>query len=429
MQKTQKILSIGLGLVLITHLQITATASESRTCTGGKTLGRFRFLVQPASKIRAIPLSAVNRLEKGQKLLYIPVHLSSGQKNRSRITLILVPSRNSPEKELVILDPRPADAATQWEVPFDVGVVGAVFGPRGLDIKKINALVENNRDLISQMADYAEQTAQVGALVETLAAWERSPSNVQPLDAILQGFSSRHNVSLPRLDPKAPTEQQAALLLSTLLPSLTTYDPLNPQPTHGIQQSAGLAASLATLFLGNSAVLATGGAALFQNLRSLISPGTDFRSAFAQKVSPHDIDLCSQARPAKARAKTAYLWALRIPSLRPPQVTISPDHHLPVGQEALIHLSADDPSQLRRLSRAHDWKLVSTEEDRRYAIQVSLEPSLEALKLDSSQEPPPSGEYALAASWDWESFELFGRLRLYPLGKPRERPVRSRLKG
>ncbi len=407
---------MGLGLALIVCQPATAAAAEPGTCTGSKSLGRFRFLVQPAPTMRALPLAAVNRLQKGQKLLYIPVRLRSSKENRASITLVLVPARSDPEQELLVLDPRPAAAATQWEIPFDVGVVGVVFGPRGLDIKKINALVENNQDLITQLADYAEQTAQVGALVETLAAWEQSPSNVQPLDAVLQGFSSQHNINLPRLDPNAPANQQAALLLRTLLPSLTAYDPLNPQPTYGIRQSAGLAASLATLFLGHSAVLATGGAALFQNLRTLISPGTDFRSAFAQKVSPHDVNLCSQSRPAKARAKIAYLWALRIPSLQPPQVTISPNHHLPRGLEALLRLSADDSSHLRWLPRAHDWKLVSVEEGRRFAVRVSLEPSLDRLKLDTSEEAPPPGEYTLAASWDWDPFELAGRFQLHPLG-------------
>ena len=286
---------MGLGLALI--LCRPAAAAKPPVCAGGQSIGQFRFLVQPAPKVRARPLAAVNRLEKGRKLLYIPIRLKSGRHRQASIALVLIPAGRSPEKEWVVLDPRPAAAATQWEVPFDVEVVAAVYGPRGLNIKKIKSLVKNNQDVITQLADYAQQTSQVGALVEALATWERSPANSQPLDAVLQGFSSQHNISLPRIDPKAPAEQQAALLLRTLLPSLATYDPLNPRPAHGIRQSAGLAASLATLFLGNSVLLATGGVALFQNLRTVISPGTDFRSAFAQNVPPHDVQLCSQPRP------------------------------------------------------------------------------------------------------------------------------------
>ena len=264
-------LAAGLGLALA--LCRPAAAAETPVCAGGQSIGQFRFLVQPAPKVRARPLAAVNRLEKGRKLLYIPVRQKSDRKGQASIALVLIAAGNSPEKEWAVLDPRPAGAATQWEVPFDVEVVAAVYGPRGLNVKKVKALVRKNEDVITQLADYAQQTAQVGALVETLASWERSPANSQPLDAVLQGFSAQHNVSLPRIDPEAPADQQAALLLRTLLPSLTTYDPLNPQPAHGIRQSAGLAASLATMFLGNSALLATGGVALFQNLRTLISPG------------------------------------------------------------------------------------------------------------------------------------------------------------
>ena len=406
-------LAMGLALILCRP----ATAAKPPVCAGGQSIGQFRFLVQPAPKVRARPLAAVNRLEKGRKLLYIPIRLKAGRQRQASIALVLIPSGSSPEKEWVVLDPRPAAAATQWEVPFDVEVVAAVYGPRGLNIKKVKSLVKNNQDVITQLADYAQQTARVGALVEALAAWERSPARSQPLDAVLQGFSSQHNVSLPRIDPKAPADQQAARLLRTLLPSVATYDPLNPQPDHRIRQSAGLAASLATLFLGNPALLATGGVALFQNLRTLISPGTDFRSAFAQNVPPHDIQLCSQPRPAKARAKIAYLWALRIPSREPPQVTVPSGAHLPIGREALLPISAEDASEWRQLPRAHDWKLVQAGGDRHFAVGVSLQPSLRVLKLDTGKEAPPPGAYTLAASWDWEPFELAGRFRLHRMGE------------
>ena len=407
-------LAMGLGLSLA--LCRPAAAAEAPVCAGGQSIGQFRFLVQPAPEVRALPLAAVNRLQKGRKLLYIPVRQQSDRKRPASIALVLIASGSSPEKEWVVLDPRPAGAATQWEVPFDVEVVAAVYGPRGLNVKKVKALVKNNEDVITQLADYAQQTAQVGALVEALAAWERSPANSQPLDAVLQGFSAQHNVSLPRIDPKAPADQQAALLLGTLLPSLATYDPLNPQPAHRIRQSAGLAASLATMFLGNSALLATGGVALFQNLRTLISPGTDFRSAFAQNVPPHDIQLCSQQRPAKGRARIAYLWALRVPSRGPPQVSVASDVHLPIDREGLLPIHAEDASDWRQLPRAHDWKLIQAEGGRHFAVGASLQPSLRALKLDTGKEVLPPGEYTLAASWDWEPFELTGRFRLHRLG-------------
>ncbi len=407
-------LAIGLGLALA--LCRPAAAAKPPLCAGGQSIGQFRFLVQPAPKVRALPLAAVNRLEKGRKLLYIPIRQTSDRKRQASIALVLIAAGSSPEKEWVVLDPRPAGAATQWEVPFDVEVVAAVYGPRGLNVKKVKSLVRNNEDVITQLADYAQQTAQVGALVEALAAWERSPANSQPLDAVLQGFSAQHNVSLPRIDPEAPADQQATLLLRTLLPSLSTYDPLNPQPAHGIRQSAGLAASLATLFLGNSALLATGGVALFQNLRTLISPGTDFRSAFAQNVPPHDVQLCSQRRPPKARARIAYLWALRIPSREPPRVKVASDVHLPIGREALLPIQAEDASDRRQLPRAHDWKLIQAGSGRKFAVGVSLQASLRALKLDTGETAVPPGEYTLAASWDWEPLELDGRFRLHRLG-------------
>ncbi|MCY3758840.1 MAG: hypothetical protein OXG96_14050, partial [Acidobacteria bacterium] len=151
-------------------------------------------------------------------------------------------------------------------------------------------------------------------------------------------------------------------------------------------------------------------------LRTLISPGTDFRSAFAQNVPPHDVQLCSQRRPGKARARTAYLWALRIPSREPPQVNLASGVHLPIGRQALLPISAEDASDWRQLPRAHDWKLVQAGGSGHFAVGVSLEPSLHALKLETGKQVPPPGEYTLAATWDWEPFELIGRFRLHRLG-------------
>ena len=208
---------MGLGLALI--LCQPATAAKPPVCAGGQSIGQFRFLVQPAPKVRALPLAAVNRLEKGRKLLYIPIRLKAGRHRQASIALVLIPAGRSPEKEWVVLDPRPAAAATQWEVPFDVEVVAAVYGPRGLNIKKIKSLVKNNQDVITQLARKTtpSQTSQVGALVEALATWERSPANSQPLDAVLQGFSSQHNISLPRIDPKAPATEHHLRHIHNLL--------------------------------------------------------------------------------------------------------------------------------------------------------------------------------------------------------------------
>ena len=100
-------------------------------------------------------------------------------------------------------------------------------------------------------------------------------------DAVLKGFSSQYGVSPQKLNTKASSDQQAVLLLKTLLPASNAYDPLANRSAQ-VQQSGGLAASVAGMFFGNPVGLAAGGAALFQNLKTALFPNTEFRSAFAQ---------------------------------------------------------------------------------------------------------------------------------------------------
>ena len=68
-----------------------------------------------------------------------------------------------------------------------------------------------------------------------------------------------------------------------------------------MQQSGGLAASVAGLFFGNPVALAAGGAALFSNLKTLIFPNTEFRSAFAQTAEKGNLALCTKNQGAKSQ--------------------------------------------------------------------------------------------------------------------------------
>lgn len=53
-----------------------------------------------------------------------------------------------------------------------------------------------------------------------------------------------------------------------------------------MQQSGGLAASIAGLFFGNAVGMAAGGTAFIQDIKGTFFPGTEFRSAFAQNDDP-----------------------------------------------------------------------------------------------------------------------------------------------
>jgi hypothetical protein len=316
----------------------------------------------------------------------------------------------------MVLEARPAGAATEWKVPDSAAIVAAVFGPQGLDVKRVTSFFGKNRELISQLVDYAEQTEQVGALMETLVAWEQSASGDHNLDAALSGFSSRYGVALPRLDTTAPTNQQAAVLLHALLPSLSSYDPLTSQRSAVMQQSAGLAASVGALFFGSPVGLAAGGVALFQNMRTLIFPDTEFRSAFAQNTASEGLTLCSQIQPLKSRTRTAYLWALRIPGVEPPAISLPESPHLPIGLKSAVRVASDDAGQLKLLHRARDWRLVASTGGSSFPVAVAAGASPDILSLDLTQAKPSAGPYRLTGKWDWDTFEVTGNLYLHPLG-------------
>lgn len=390
-------------------------------CVGGVSLGSFRILVESpkdGSGDKDLPLSSVNALRAHQKLKYVPAGLAPEVKDKAKITLLLVNTSEGDAAQVEVLDAHSADKNVEWVVPFDTSVVGVVFGPQGLDVKKVNSLVRKNHQLVTQLADYAEQTTQVGALVETLMTWEQAPAGHRSLEAALAGFSSRYGVGLPRLDPSAPADQQAALLLRAVLPSLGTYDPLTTDPSIKVQQSAGLAASVASLFFGTPVVLAAGGAVLFQNLRTLMFPDTDFRSAYAHFKVSETVALCSKPQPSRSRTRTAYLWAIRLPGPVPPGLTLSENLHLPLGWKSVVPVSVEHPSQLKRLFRIRDWQLKSDSGNESYPVSVTLSAgTAAALDLDLSQGSLPPGSYRLVGKWDWSPLESHGRIHLHPFGE------------
>jgi len=88
----------------------------------------------------------------------------------------------------------------------------------------------------------------VEALVQTLSKVEESPTPGKDVNAALSGFSAEYGVAVPKLDTTVPTDQQAGQLLRAVLPSLSTYDPLTSDRSALVQQSSGLASSVAALF-------------------------------------------------------------------------------------------------------------------------------------------------------------------------------------
>ncbi len=311
---------------------------------------------------------------------------------------------------VVALGARKAGSHAEWDLPQIPEAIALIVGPSGLSMGKVKSLVAHNEDLLLQLADYAEQTSEVETLVQELANAETSGGGT---DAALKGFSSQFGVAMPKLDSTANPSQQASLLLQAVLPTANSYDPLASTATQ-MQESVGLAATVAGLFFGNGVALAAGGTALFANLKGVMFPGTEFRSAFAQNNAGDALALCTKNAAVKSRTHIAYLWAYRVPDLKPPVVALAGVTHLAVGSNSTVKLRVAEGSSAKDLARAHDWRLIPTGQGAQANVGVTVV-SPDSIQIDLSKSQAPAGEYRLAAGWDWDPISL-GTVRLHPYG-------------
>lgn len=413
--------SLGLAL-FIGFGAILSAALPPVVCPAGGPIGSVDLRVSsPRGAGEALPLRTINRLEEGDRLLYRPL-LRSGEERKGEMALVLVPANKAAAGEdLRILDPKPANKPQQWSVPWRVSVVAFVYGPSGLIAKKVQSFLERDEELVAQLADYAEKTAQTEALIAALASPSSSSAAVQ---SALQGFSSQYGLNV-QIDRNAPSNQQALTLFRTLNPAIASYDPISPQGAQSYGQTAGLATSVATLFFGSPVGLAAGGTAMLLELRSLAFPHAEFRSSFSQTLPNDGLGLCGRRDPVPPHTKVAYLWASRVPNSGPPQLSIGRENSLPAAVRSPVPVTA----------AAADWKIV--DRARSWALQSENEKPIPVTvhKLGDSQmlelEPNPAvkaGRYSLVANWDWDRFAVKGDIEIRALSSfASARPVTASL--
>ena len=256
----------------------------------------------------------------------------------------------------------------------------------------------------------------MGALVEALTEYQQQPDPNRDVNAALAGFGTDYNVAIPKIDTTQPANQQAAVLMQAMMPSLQTFDPITSTPTGVVAQSAGLAGAVATMFFGSPVGLAAGGAALFLNMRTLVFPDTDFRSAFTQPFETNGLALCAKNEPEKPRTRVAYLWMMKVPNAEAPTVALAETAHVPIGGKSTLKVPFAKPAECKLLARAHGWELVSGKNHADVPVKVQVGTPDDSLDLDLTQTKLPPGEYHLAALWDWEPLQVKGDVDLRPLG-------------
>ncbi len=373
-------------------------AASPRGCVGSVSVGSFRIQVQPAGKTNAwLPLRRVNNIPSGYRISYQPLDLTADLKKDAKLTLVVAPKDSGAASEMTVLDPRPAGSSTEWAAPFAVGTMLLVFAPQGLDEKRLNNLVTKDPNLISALADYADQTADLEASVEAANRIEQEAYQDEGLDTRPIRLSA--------------ADQAIFSLVRALNPSASSYNPLGAGRRVGAATMSGRAV---TGFFENAGGVVPGGGAL-PGIKQWLMPDTEFRSVFAQPAESDGMMLCAQWQQTRSRNKMAYLWAHRLVNAPAPAFTIPKENNLALGIRNALRVRLSNLSDWHLLDHVFDWRLVSDAANQ--GVRVALRPVFEerALELDLRTFPTGPGSYHLTGQWDWDTFPVSGAIHLFPL--------------
>jgi hypothetical protein len=412
-----------LGLAQNSQPNPAAAAPEAPpfvTCPAGGPLGAVDLSVESGGA--PLPFRTINHLSENDVLVYAPV-LRGKEERPGEVALVLVPQKiGQGEPEIVVTDPKPAGKPQQWRITQTISVAALVYGPAGLNKKKVAKFLSQDQVLIAQLADYADKTAQAEQLVATLS---NSASSSASVNAALTGFASQYGFAV-QIDRNAPVAAQAETLFATMNPQLATYNPLASSTAARAGQTASLAATAGTLFFGSPIGLAAGGTAMLLDLRSIAFPDTQFRASFVQPLARNPnlpgkdqlnkdsgLNLCGQQGQTPPHTRVAYIWASRIPNAALPAIQIGDASFIPSGHKTPVPVNVPDPAW-KYLERARQWELVDAQQ-KKIPVNVVKLGNQKSLEIDLTKGEIPPGDYTLAGFWDWTRFEATGKVHVAEL--------------
>jgi len=407
-----------LSLLLLQAREETSDTHPLLTCPAGAPLGAIDLSVRSPGNPDPLPFQSINRLSEGDTILYSPIRRGT-QKRPGEVSLVLVPTRRDPQKELVVTDPKSAEKPTGWKVSESMSLAVLVYGPDGLSKNKVRGFLSQDDQLIAQLADYAEKTSQTEAL---LAALSDAGSSSASMNAALGGFASQYGLAV-QLDKNAPPAVQAQTLFAALNPQLATYNPLGTSTAERVGQTASVATAAATLFFGSPIGLAAGGTSMLLEMRYIAFPGTQFRSSFAQPRSGNGLDLCGQRGTLPPHTRAAYVWATRIPNTPAPEIGVGDANYIPSTQNTAIPVEVPD-TEWKYLQRARAWTLASAD-GRKIPVKVIKLGNQRAIELDLQKADVRPDDYRLSGFWDWQSFEAKGEIHVRPLSDFKDAKLES----
>ena len=434
---------IGRFFLALSFAVVPSFAAAPQSCPAGKPVTAFNLLVKSPKGREALPIGDMNLIEPGDTLEYVPVKAADknakgtkaqdsnakGRKTQkaeeqekpkgpSRVAILLASATGSDAGKIEVLEVKPASVAQQWTVPVRASVVGLVYGPDGLSEHKIDKLVKDNPQLALKLTDYVEQTSKMEGLVQVLSKYQQSAPGTSNLQASLAEFSSQYGVEMPAVSGSEPPDEESEQLLHAVNPAFSN-DPLGQSSMAA--QSTGVAASVATFFMGPQFGIVAGGTVLLSELHTLMFPRAEFRAAFAQPLpsTTTGMDLCTGKPPAaaaKEHTRVAYLWALPMTNADAPSMHIQEAVHIPLGWKSNVKVTCATVSQLKLVPRVREWHLVAGATDVAVPVKVTLGAQDDALALDLTHMKLSPGEYHLVAEWDWTPATVAGDVDLMNFG-------------
>jgi hypothetical protein len=358
-----------------------------------------------------LPFRTINRLSEDDTLLYAPV-LRGKEKRPGDIALVLVPEKREPgQEDIIVTDPKPADKPYQWKMKRTMSIAALVYGPAGLNRKNVAKFLSQDEVLVAQLADYADRTAEAQQLVATLSNSESSAARV---NAALSGFASQYGFAV-QIDRNAPAASQAETVFGSMNPQLAAYNPLASSTAQRVGQTSSLATMAGALFFGSPVGLAAGGTAMLLDLRAIAFPDTQFRASFAQPLtgSASGLNLCGQQGPLPPHTRVAYLWASRVPNIRPPAIRIGEPSFIPTTQKTPVPVDVPELGW-KYLDRVRQWALVNDQQKTTLVPVVKLG-NQKMLELDLTKVNLSPGDYELTGLWDWSAMKATGAVHVLPL--------------
>ncbi len=372
---------------------LTALAA-SQGCVGSLQVAAFRLTVAPPLGNTAgyLPMRHVNNIPAGYRVRYQPAQLPSDITRDSRLTLVLVP--RAAEGQTTVLEPRPAMAATEWQVPFPVRTAVLVFAPKGMDEKRLTNLVTRDENLVNALADYADQTADLEAGLDALNFLddELAEDADKPMPA------------------STPAEQALFALVRALNPAVSSYNPLGTGRKVAAQTLMGKGSDM---FFENAGGIVPGGGIL-PDVKSWLLPDTEFRSVYGLAGEGDAMTLCAQLQQ-RTRNKVAYLWAYRLNNSAAPAASVTKVLDFPIGLRVSIPLKLDKSADWRILPHSYDWTLTPESGAATLPVKARVMDDDRLLQLDLRQFAGAPGNYKIEGKWDWSPFTVGGTVRLRKL--------------